>query len=237
MMNLGPALTINDDGTVVDTAGNTGINGAALLVTCQANIDQAATFPVTFTPKAGALCVNGTTVPLPAMPAQADYTNDWGFEVQIDLSRVANPDAPSGDAGAADAGADAGQVLGQTAGPWDPKAHNVIGFAFKLTGQATGGAGVPQGMRLQSLPTGGDPSTDTYCNNLSPVSGATEQVLFSAVNYQCYNTPPGRALFDTPLPTGFTGSLQNLQWQINSQNVIPVMADFCISDIQPIFGN
>jgi hypothetical protein len=235
--NLGPALTINADGTVVDEA--LGINGSALVVLSPANM---ASSPVTLTPKAGALCVKGATIALPAMPVQADYTNNWGFELQIDLNRGAVVGG-SADAGAADAGgADAGAATGgqQAVLAWDAKAHNVVGFAFKLEGQdPTIGAqaGVPPQMRLQTLPHGGNSSSDTYCNTLTPTSGPTEQVLFSNVFYQCYNTPPGRAVFADPIPAQFTGGIDNLQWQINSASSLAFQVDFCLSDIQPILGN
>lgn len=236
-LTLGAALDITADGVVSDTQGTTGINGGTpVLVTSMAN-STPSTMPV-LSFKAGAICVKGATVALPAMPAGADYTANWGFSVQLDLNRGANPNASTADAGA-DAG-DAGAVLGQVAEPWDPKAHNVIGFSFKLTGNdptITAGQGVPAQMRLQTLPTGGDPATDSYCASLTTASGTEESVTFDKMFYQCYNSPPGRAVFADPLPAGFSGSLQNLQWQINSASSLAFQVDFCLSDIQPILGN
>jgi hypothetical protein len=237
-LNLGAALNITADGVVSDTQGNTGINGGTpIVVASMANMTPSTAPALSF--KAGAICVKGATVALPATPVQADYTANWGFSLQLDLNRGANPNAPTVDAGA-DAGADAGQVLGQIAEPWDPKAHNVIGFSFKLTGNdpaITNGQGVPPQMRLQTLPTGGDPAMDTYCATLTTASGTEESVTFDKMFYQCYNSPPGRAVFADPLPAAFNGSLQNLQWQVNSASSLAFQVDFCLSDIQPILGN
>ena len=116
----------------------------------------------------------------------------------------------------------------------------MIGFSFKLTGNdptITAGQGVPSQMRLQTLPSGGDPATDSYCASLTTASGTEESVTFDKMFYQCYNNPPGRAVFADPLPAGFTGNLQNLQWQVNSASSLAFQVDFCLSDIQPIRGN
>ena len=215
--NYGPAFTINEDGTVTDTAGDTGVNGAALVVASAMNPSAVAAF------RDGALCMSGAT----AIVVGGDYTNFWGAEIDLDLNRGANPDAPTGDAGVvADAG-DAGVApLGMTAMPWSP--GSVLGFSFKIDGPT-----VAPVLSVKATPTLSDPSTDNFCyRGASPVAGQTLDVLFSDIRRDCWNAPPESAsLFQDP--SGYT-QLQNLGWQISADVTIAYMFDFCISELKPI---
>jgi hypothetical protein len=220
----GAALTINADGSVVDSAGATAITGAAVAIASPGNP------PVTLTPREGALCFSGETVALPAAPTQADYTNLWGASLSLDLNLVPVPGAAA-DAGAGDAG-----VIALQPGPWSPSEHNVIGFSFKLVGQdpALGAeAGVPPDMRLQSAPTGGDPATQTGCANLTgPKHNVTREVLFNDIVLNCYNPIPDGSVVAAPFP----GTVQNLGWQVNSASGIAYRFNFCVTDIKPILA-
>jgi hypothetical protein len=219
---LGAALTINEDGTVVDTTGATAINGAAVSVKAPMNP------AVTLTPQAGKLCLSGTTAIVPG----TDYTNYWGAAISVDLNLVAT--GAAGDAGAD--GGDAGPVLGTAPQPWSPSEHNVIGFSFKLVGQdpALGAeAGVPPEMRLQSAPTNGDPATDTGCYTIAGAKhNVVQNVLFSDILLTCYNSPPGASVLAAPFP----GTVQNLGFQVNASTTIAYQFNFCVEDIKPILG-
>jgi hypothetical protein len=215
-LTKGPALTISEDATVADASGNSDINGLAQLVSSPLNPEE------TFAPRAGALCMSGSVGPVPG----TDYDNYWGAEIDLDLKLGANPAA--GDAGAAvgDAG-DAGGVLGLVPQSWSPTPGNVIGFSFKIEG-----ATVPASIRFKTAPWGSDPAVDNFCNAMSPVSGATQEILFTNMTRDCWvGTNP--AVFDDP--AGYTG-LQNIGWQVNADPGIAYAFDFCISDIQPILA-
>jgi hypothetical protein len=221
-VNNGPALVIDADGNVVDATGPSQINGAALLVTSPLNP------PVVYTPSAtNGLCMSGSVGPvLPDTMGGDDYTNYWGAEIDLDLNRVANPDAV--DAGAGDAGAgDAGTALGQVARAWDPADGNVIGFSFTITGPT-----IPVSVRFKTAPTGSDTASDNFCKQMSPVSGATQNVLFTEFTRDCW-TPGGPAVFADP--DGYT-TLQNIGWQVNADPLIAYAFDFCINDIRPILA-
>jgi len=226
-VNYGPALVINADGTVKDELGNTGINGAALVVASSLNPEAVADF------QAGKLCMHGSTA-----AGFTDYGLYWGAQINLDLNRVANPAAgdagaaPAGDAGAGDAGdAGGGEVLGQVAQPWDPRPVNVVGFQFKIDGPM-----VAPVLSVSAAPSGRDPSLDPFCyRGASPVAGQTIDVLFTDVRLACWNAPPITAsVFQDP--SNYT-TLNNLGWQINAGPDLAYMFDFCISDIKPILGN
>lgn len=225
----GAPLVIDADANVVDSAGASGINGAAI------NISSPMNPQVTYTHPAGSFCIKGAT----AVVTGADYTNYWGTEIDMDLNRGNNPDAVGGADAGADAG-DAGPVLGTKALPWDPKAGNVVGISFKLVGNnpaaADGQAGVPAAVRFKTAPTGGNTSTDNFCNTLVPINGGTQDILFSQLTRDCW-TPGGPGVLDMPYPAGFTGELQNIGWQVNASEVIAYQFDFCVTDVAPIFAN
>jgi hypothetical protein len=224
----GAPLVTDADGNVVDSAGASGINGAAI------NVSSPMNPAVTFTHPVGSFCIAGSTAIVTGTPP--DYTNLWGTEIDMDLNRGNNPDA------VADAGADAGDAgaLLTTALPWDPKDGNVIGISFKLVGNnpaAIGGqAGVPAAVRFKTAPTGGNTSTDNFCNTLVPTNGGTHDILFSQLTRDCW-TPGGPGVLDMPYPAGFTGELQNVGWQVNASEMIAYQFDFCVTEIAPIFAN
>jgi hypothetical protein len=225
----GDAFTIDSTGATVDGLGSVadtayGINGGAQVI--RSKLGTTAT-PV---PTDGKLCMKGTTSP-ETVNGTPDYTNYWGGLIQADLNYGANPNAGGADAGS-DAGGDAGttqDVPMSVALGWDPTAHNIKGFQFKVTG-----ATVPASFRFQVTPDGSDPNNDHFCANLSPVDGSTENVYFTDIQRDCYNTPPGSSVFTDA--KGYT-KLLNIQWQISANETIPIAFDFCVSDIKPILGN
>jgi hypothetical protein len=222
--NLGAALTITPGDTpatasVVDETGGTGINGGASV----AKSMLGTVFNPAFV--AGKLCASGTT----AQVVGGDYTNYWGGLIGVDLNRVVNPDAPAGDAGVADAGGDSGApVLGMVPQPWTP--GNVVGFSFKIDGPT-----MPLTLRFQGTPTGSNTDNDHFCNNVAVgTAGGTFNVKFSEIVRNCYDMTPGPSMFADP--AGFT-QLQNINWQVSANDMIPFPFDFCVSEIKPILGN
>jgi hypothetical protein len=225
--NLGPALTITPGdtpatATVVDETGGTGINGGASV----AKSMLGTVFNPAFVE--GKLCASGST----AQVVGGDYTNYWGGLIGVDLNRVANPDAP---AETADAGADAGgdggaaaPVLGLIAQPWTP--GNVVGFSFKIDGPT-----MPLSLRFQGTPTGSNTDMDHFCNNVTVgTAGGTFTVKFSEIVRNCYDPVPGPAMFADP--AGYT-QLQNINWQVSANDMIPYPFNFCVSEIKPVLGN
>lgn len=156
--------------------------------------------------------------------------------MSLDLNRGANPNAPTGDAGA-DAG-DAGAVLGTTALPWDPADGKVLGFSFRLVGKDPAiapQAGVPPLMRFQAAPVGGVSGTDNFCYTIAtPTNGGLVEVLFSQIVRDCYNPTPGPGVIATPYPPNFTGELYNVGWQVNSASSIAYRFNFCVTELAPI---
>jgi hypothetical protein len=219
----GTVLTINEDGSVVDPTGRSGINGAALLAFSPMN-------PVhMLTTREGALCISGETAIVPG----TDYTNYWGAEIDLDLNRGANPDAT--DAGAAGDAGDAGAVLGTIAQPWDPDDFGVIGFSFKVEGQdptIVPGEGVPAAFRFKTAPTGGNTSTDNFCIEPAPVHNGVETILFTQIIRDCWG-PGLPSVFEDP--AGFT-AVQNIGWQIPASTTIAYRFNFCITELTPIFA-
>jgi hypothetical protein len=241
MGSLGEPLTITTEG-VVDTANGTNINGGIA-------VTQSATQEVdpTIELRANGLCFKGTTA---TVPDANSYGTHWGAEMILDLNRGANPDAPTGDAGADAGGADAGgPVLGQVAQDWPQ--GNVIGFSYRLVGNDTAAAdqGVPPAqVRFKATPVGAVPADDNYCSSRTPTSGTRENVLFSDVIFECWNEG-NYSLADDPIqyvqdpdpkvvgtrenPRAF----RNISWQISSDVMVPPIAyDFCVTDLRPILA-
>jgi hypothetical protein len=241
----GPLLTITGSGAdvvVQDTAGNTNITGGIVLAQ-----SMIMTTAAELTVHEGQLCMKGAT----AIVQNNDYANTWGAEISLDLNRAANPDAPAGDAGAGDAGAaDAGGVLGTVAEPWP--VGNVIGFSYKITGMdpaITADQGVSAGaFRFKAVPQGANTAIDTYCSTRTPISGATENVLFSNIQFECWQqSPPNPSLADDPIAynVGMQGmpstrpnprALMSLSWQVPADIMIGHQFDFCISELRPILA-
>jgi hypothetical protein len=235
MLPKGPALVLNADGTVIDSGGDTTIDGAALLVPSPMNP------PVMFLPADGEFCVSGTTADVD-MSGMADYTAYWGAGLYVDLKRGPVDGAALADAG----GADAGDVELE-AKPWDPAAYNVVGWSFKLVGKdpaiAGGQDGVPPEMRLQARPAGA-PDADSACANLPALKhNVTTEVLFDNMFFECYNSPPGPGIFAEPLrinPTtmsDYTKSIENIGFQVNASTAQAYQFNFCVTEIQPILGS
>jgi hypothetical protein len=229
---------------VQDTAGNTNITGGIVLA-------QSATMntPAEITVHEGQLCMKGVTA---VVPDGSSYGTHWGAELSLDLNRAAVPGAG---AGAADAGADAGgdaggPVLGTMAAPWP--VGNVIGFSYKITGMdpaITADQGVSAGaFRFKAVPQGADTAIDTYCSTRAPINNATENVLFSAIQFECWQQmPPNASLADAminynvgaqgmPALRANPGQLMSISWQIPADLAIPHPFDFCISDLKPILA-
>lgn len=227
-VNTGPALVITADGvtaTVVDTAGNTGLNGLAQMI--KSPLGTTATAAM----KDGGLCMNGTTVIVP----NGDYTNYWGAEIDLDVKLTGNPSAG---AGGVDAGADAGGDAGGAAPPaqvpegWNASAANVVGFSFKVDG-----AKVPDAFRFKALPWGAPSATTTYCNQVAAVAGGTVNVRFSEITKDCWMAGGAAALTEV-FPDNPDGKLlRTISWQVPADITIPFPFDFCVSDLKPILGN
>ncbi|MEY2937151.1 MAG: hypothetical protein RL033_7900 [Pseudomonadota bacterium] len=241
----GPLLTITGTGltaTVTDTEGTTGITGGIALA-------QSATMATaaTLTEHEGQLCMRGVTA---VVPDSGSYGTHWGAELSLDLKRAANPNAPVADAGA-DAGGDAGgTVLGTEAVPWP--AGNVIGFSYKITGNdpaITADQGVSSSaFRFKAVPKDANTAIDTYCSTRSPLSNATERVLFSDITFECWQQmPPNPSLAADPIAfnVGAQGmpstrpnphEFMSISWQIPADLMIQHSFDFCISELRPILA-
>jgi hypothetical protein len=109
---------------------------------------------------------------------------------------------------------------GTEAAPWDLDGGNVTGFAFTLTGPA-----VPAPLRLGALPGGADPNVDNFCQQLAATPGATLQVPFSGITRDCWLIGNEQML---------ASSLQNINWTIPADEMVPHVFDFCVSDLRPI---
>jgi hypothetical protein len=234
-VNLGAALTItaagsNDlgsNGSVVDSAGSTGLNGIAQVIKSPLGT------MVTSGIKDGGLCMAGTTVVVPNM----DYTNYWGAEIDLDVKLSENPNAGA----TADAGADAGGDAGGAEAPaqvpigWNASAANVVGFSFKIEGPT-----VPVAFRFKALPFGADPSAVTYCYQVAaaPTGATVVNVRFDQITFECWN-PNGVAALTMPYPPDNPDGklLRTISWQVPADIAVPFPFDFCVSDIKPILGN
>lgn len=235
MGRVGDPLAIgvldNGDASVEDTANNTGIDGAVILA------QSTMTVPAVATHQEGKLCMSGTT----ALVVGDDYATFWGAELSMDLLLApADGAAPVADAGA-DAGAPA--LVRQ---PWPY--GDVIGFSFKVEGQdaAAPRGGLPDAFRFKGLPEGDDPSLVTYCNTLSVVAGATQNILFSDITFECWQTG-NPSLADDPIPTIATAGatfttrpnprrLQTISWQVNADPMLEHQFNFCVTDLRPILA-
>jgi hypothetical protein len=237
---LGQPLSITPE-AVVDVANNTNINGGIAVT-----FSSVQTVEPTIEQRADGLCFKGTTA---TVPNDTSYGTHWGAEMILDLNRVANPDAPAGDAGA-DAGADAGPVLGQVAQDWPQ--GNVIGFSYTLVGNDPTAAdqGVPNAqVRFKAVPVGANTANDNYCSNRTPASGVRENVLFKDITFECW-TPGNYTLEEDPIqyvvtpdPNKMVGTrpnpraFRNVSWQISSDLLIPpIKYDFCVTDLRPILA-
>lgn len=225
------AATANDNGAtalVVDAA--TGIDGVAQL------IKSAQGTVVTNGIKDGALCMNGTTAIVPQVGGTADYANYWGAEIDVDLKLVDANGNGSTPATVADAGADAGDAGSapppqRTAVGYDTTAGHVAGFSFKVTG-----AQVPVSFRFKGLPYGADSSNTTYCNQLAATDGATLNIRFDQITYECW-AAGGAALLTMPYTDNPTGKLlRTISWQVPADINAPIPFDFCVSDIKAILA-
>jgi hypothetical protein len=236
----GPALTLNADGTVIDSAGNTTIDGAAGVVPSPMNPPVSGGTRLTDLPadyRDGLLCMNGAT----AQVLMDDYTNYWGAGLYVDLKQGPVDGAVVADAGAADAG-----DVPTEAKPWDPALYNVIGWSFKLVGQDSAigpEAGVPPEMRLQARPSNA-PDADSACANLPAIkNNTTVEVLFDNMFFECYNNPPGPGIFVEPLRINpantmdYTKTIENIGFQVNASNMLAYQFNFCVTEIQPILGS
>jgi hypothetical protein len=233
--NTGAALVIGelDEGgnvPITDSAGMTGINGAAYIVASRLANMGAFTTPATLTAPAGKVCAAGQAPAVPGAMGAENYTEYWGAEIDFDLNRVAADMVAAqvlGDAGV-DAGGDAGGAapLGSTAGPWTP--GNVIGFSFTIDGPT-----MPTQFRFKSRPVGAETS-ENFCFTVPQpiVSGTTYNVPFTDIRRDCWNMPGETAsLFQDP--KNYT-QLQNVGWQVSAMPVLPIPFDFCVSNIKPM---
>ena len=236
----GPALVVGEfDGflaPVWDAEGDTGIDGAAIIVQSvlgNGNPGSQVTTPATLSTREGRLCLAGNTVIVPLMNL-AEY---WGVEIGLYLS------APSRGLVRPDAGMPPSPgIYARLAGPvgaWDPAARDVIGFSFVVDGNdpELPCGGVPPTLRVESAPTGSDLDGDIFCRELPGlVSGTPQDVLFSEIRRECWESG-GEPLLAEPLPPGFTGELMNLQWVVPADETSSYHFDLCIGDIRPIYGD
>ena len=116
-----PVPLLPDDTGWVDVGGNSvGIQGAWYSYNDCADSPSACTLNHTpptgsFANTGGKMCTKGTTV---AVKAEADFSNQWGAGIALDLNN---------------SGGATGQKL-----PYDAQAANVIGFFMNITGTAPG---------------------------------------------------------------------------------------------------
>lgn len=238
-LRRGPPLVVGGfDGffaPVWDAEGDTGIDGAAVIIQSvlgNGNPGSQVTAPATQSTQSGRLCMAGNTVIVPLM----NLTEYWGVEMSLYLA------SPSRGLARPDAGMPPSPgVYGRLAapyGPWDPAAHDVIGFSFVLEGNdpELPCAGVPPTLRVESAPDGSALDRDIFCRALPLVSGTAQDVLFSELTRDCWE-PGGEALLAEPLPPGFTGQLLNLQWVVPADETSAYHFDFCIGEIRPIHGD
>jgi hypothetical protein len=228
-ITAGDATENGVTGLVVDRAGTTGIDGIAQVIKSPLGTT------VTSTIKDGALCMQGTTVVVPNM----DYTNYWGAEIDLDLKLVDSNGNGSAPTPVADAGADAGDAGSSGPPPartptgWNASASNVVGFSFKITGPT-----VPTAFRFKGLPYGADPAAVTYCNQVAATDGATLNINFSQITFECWN-PAGAAVLSMPYPPDNPDGklLRTISWQVPADVNIPFPFDFCVSEIKPLLAN
>jgi hypothetical protein len=240
----GPALVIGElDGTsvsVVDSAGSTGLDGAAYLVQSRLGPGGPITTPAALSSAAGKLCMAGNTVIVPVM-SFAEY---WGAEITLYLKRANDGAVSASDAGAVevDASLDGGSRPSATEPalfqPWDPAQGNVIGLSFVVEGNdpSLPCGGLPPVFRFEGVPTGGDPASDIFCRDLEGlVSGQTQDVLFSEILRECWE-PGGRGIISEPRPAGYTGELRTLSWLVPADENFAYAFNLCISDIRPLLA-
>ena len=228
VITAGDATENGTTALVVDSAGTTGIDGIAQVIKSPMGTTVESTI------KDGALCMKGTTVVVPNM----DYTNYWGAEIDLDLKLVDSNGNGSTPTTVADAGADAGGDAGGGTPParaaigLNTTTANIAGFSFRVTGQ------VPTAFRFKGLPYGANPSAVTYCNQVAATDGATLNITFSQITYECWN-PGGAALLSMPYPPDNPDGklLRTISWQVPADINIPFPFDFCVSDIKAILAN
>lgn len=228
VITAGDATDNGPTGLVVDSAGTTGIDGIAQVIKSPMGTTATSTI------KDGALCMQGSTVVVPGM----DYTNYWGAEIDLDLKLVDSNGNGSTPTTVADAGADAGGDAGSSGPPpartpvgWNPTTVNVVGFQFKVTGT------VPTAFRFKALPFGADSSAVTYCNQVTATDGATININFPQITYECW-APNGAAVMTMPYTDNPDGKLlRQISWQVPADINIAFPFDFCVSEIKPLLGN
>jgi hypothetical protein len=234
----GPALVVGEfDGfrvPVWDEQGDTGIDGAAILVQSQlgTGLGGPITAPAVLSASRGRLCLAGNTVIVPLMNLR-DY---WGVEIELFFYSPSR-NLPT------DAGAPTSLSLfwplAAPFEPWDPVLHNVIGFSFVVEGNdpSLPCAGVPPIVHVEGVPTGSDLDQDIFCRQYRGLaSGVAEDALFSELTRDCWN-PGGPAILAEPRPAGFTGELSNLQFVVPADEMEAHHFDLCIGDIRPIYGD
>ena len=107
----------------------------------------------------------------------------------------------------------------------------MVGFSFKVTGQ------VPTAFRFKGLPYGADSSAVTYCNQVAATDGATININFSQITYECWNTG-GAAVLTMPYTDNPDGKLlRTISWQIPADVNLAFPFNFCVSEIKPLLGN
>ena len=136
-------------------------------------------------------------MPLIAGSAEFDYANYWGATVALYLTAL-------------------------TGAAWDRAGGSSLGLSFRIDGPAL------TTFRFQVTTPDLDPTIEgSYCQEWSPSSGDTIEILFSELKTQCWPNGAG-----TYLPA--TDALSSLEWTIFAVANDPKVFDFCISDIRPL---
>jgi hypothetical protein len=148
---------------------------------------------------AGKICLHGTVeaVPTPADGSHPPYSDYWGIELGFNLNQ----------------GADA------VKNPW-PVPAGVVGFWFTVEGPT-----IPQ-IRFKTTPTGKDPALEQdSCALVNPVSGDSNEVLFTDMYVQCWDGPQGTGTTDT------SGGLLDMGLQVAAATGAEYPIDFCVTHV------
>jgi len=149
--------------------------------------------------QAGKVCLNGTVemVPTPADGSHPPYSDYWGIELGFNLNQ----------------GTDA------VKNPWMVPA-GVVGFWFTLEGSA-----IPP-IRFKTTPTGKDPAQEQdSCALVYPVTGVSNEVLFTEMYVQCWDGPQGTGTTD------ISNGLLDMGLQVAAATGVEYPIDFCVTHV------
>ena len=136
-------------------------------------------------------------VPTPADGSHPPYSDYWGIELGFNLNQ----------------GTDA------VKNPWMVPA-GVVGFWFTLEGSA-----IPP-IRFKTTPTGKDPAQEQdSCALVYPVTGVSNEVLFTEMYVQCWDGPQGTGTTD------ISNGLLDMGLQVAAATGVEYPIDFCVTHV------